>query len=138
MRKRGDLATSSAYWIGCALQAGVRLGVFTAIDNERLHLDEVAGKIESDSRGTEYLLNALAAMDLLIKDGSCYSNSQQAQELLSKNSKMYMGHIILHHHHILDGWAQLDLAVPLYRKDLMERMSSVRVSSWVCLTWPWV
>ena len=109
---RGDLlSTSSAYWKGCALQAGVRLGVFTALDDERLHLDEVVGKIEADPRGTEYLLNALAAMDLLIKDGAYYANSQQAQELLSKNSKMYMGHIILHHHHILDGWAQLDLAV---------------------------
>lgn len=25
------LATSSAYWRGCSLQAGVRLGVFTAL-----------------------------------------------------------------------------------------------------------
>ncbi|RKX64022.1 MAG: SAM-dependent methyltransferase [Tenericutes bacterium] len=109
---RGNLlSTSSAYWKGCALQAGVRLGVFTALHDQRLHLDEVAVKIEADQRGTEYLLNALAAMGLLVKDDTHYANSHEAQELLSKNSKMYMGHIILHHHHILDGWAQLDQAV---------------------------
>lgn len=109
---RGDLlAVSSAYWKGCTLQAGVRLGIFTALHDERLHVDEVAGKIDADPRGTEYLLDGLTAMGLLMKDNSHYANSQQAQELLSKNSKMYMGHIILHHHHILDGWAQLDMAV---------------------------
>ena len=108
----GDLlSTSSAYWKGCALQAGVRLGVFTALDGERLHLNEVAGKIDADSRGTEYLLNALAAMGLLVKDNNHYANSFEANELLSGNSQRYIGHIILHHHHILDGWAQLDQAV---------------------------
>ena len=108
----GDLlATSSAYWKGCALQAAVRLRVFSAIHDERLHLAEIAGRLDADERGVEYLLNALAAMGLLIKEDSVYSNSVTALELLSKQSKRYMGHIILHHHHILDGWAQLDQAV---------------------------
>ncbi len=108
----GDLlSTSSAYWKGCALQAGVRLGVFTVLHDERLSLGEVAEKINADPRGAEYLLNALAAMALLEKDGDHYSNTPQVQELLSERSARYMGHIILHHHHILDGWAQLDQAV---------------------------
>jgi SAM-dependent methyltransferase len=108
----GDLlSTSSAYWKGCALQAGVRLGVFTALHDERMNLDDVAGKIEADLRGAEYLLNGLAAMGLLVKDGTHYTNSPEALEFLSRGSKKYMGHIILHHHHILDGWAQLDQAV---------------------------
>lgn len=108
----GDLlSTSSAYWKGCALQAGVRLDIFSALDGGRLTLDEVSEKIDADSRGTEYLCNALAAMGLLTKDDNHYANSPEAMELLSRNSKKYLGHIILHHHHILDGWAQLDQAV---------------------------
>jgi ubiquinone/menaquinone biosynthesis C-methylase UbiE len=108
----GDLlSTSSAYWKGCALQAGVRLGIFTALDDEHLPLDGVIGKIKADRRGMEFLLNALAAMGLLVKDDSFYANTPEAAELLSLKSKNYMGHIILHHHHILDGWAQLDKAV---------------------------
>jgi precorrin-6B methylase 2 len=108
----GDLlSTSSAYWKGCALQAGVRLGVFSALHDQKLDLADVARAIEADQRGTEYLLNALSAMGLLVKDDAHYSNSAAALEFLSKGSQKYMGHIILHHHHILDGWAQLDQAV---------------------------
>ena len=105
------LATSSAYWRGCALQAGVRLGVFMAMHEGAAPLAEIAARIEADVRGTEYLLNALAAMGLLVKDGDCYANAPPARELLSRASERYLGHIILHHHHILDGWAQLDQAV---------------------------
>lgn len=105
------LAVSSAYWRGCALQAGVRLGLFTVIHDERRSLDDIARAIGADIRGTEYLLNALSAMGLLAKGGSYYTNSETALTFLSSKSEKYLGHIILHHHHILDGWAQLDQAV---------------------------
>jgi ubiquinone/menaquinone biosynthesis C-methylase UbiE len=59
----------------------------------------------------EYLLNALAAMGLLIKAKDSYRNSDSALVFLCRESPRYLGHIILHHHHILDGWAQLDVAV---------------------------
>lgn len=108
----GDLlATSSAYWKGCALQAGVRLGVFTVIHDAKKDLSDIAAEISADKRGAEYLLNALAAMGLLVKENSQYSNTPSALEFLSQKSQRYMGHIILHHHHILDSWAQLDQAV---------------------------
>jgi hypothetical protein len=105
------LSTSTAFWRGCSLQAAVRLGVFTIIDKGRLSLDEIAEKLNADIRGTELLANALAAMGLLVKDGNFYSNSEAALNFLSNTSARYIGHIILHHHHILDGWAQLHDAV---------------------------
>jgi precorrin-6B methylase 2 len=108
----GDLlSTSSAYWRGCSLQAGVRLGIFSVIHDRHMALAEVADQIGADRRGTEYLLNALSAMGLLIKKDELYCNTPAALNLLSKDSPAYIGHIILHHHHILDGWAQLDEAV---------------------------
>ncbi|NOR11562.1 MAG: SAM-dependent methyltransferase, partial [Desulfovibrionaceae bacterium] len=85
------LSTSTAYWKGCALQSAVRLGVFTTIDNDTLSLDEIADTMKADRRGTEFLLNALAAMSLLIKDGNCYSNSGAALEFLSSTSEKYIG-----------------------------------------------
>lgn len=105
------LRTSSGYWWGCSLQAAVRLGIFTVIDGESLAHSEIAEKIESDERGTEYLLNALTSMGLLHKENGSYSNSPAAFEFLSSNSPKYIGYIILHHHHVLDGWAQLHEAV---------------------------
>lgn len=108
----GDLlGTSSAYWRGCALQAAVRLEIFTAIADQHMSSDKVAGLIEADRRGTDYLLNALCAMGLLRKEEALYCNTQETRKLLCKDSATYMGHIILHHHQILDGWAQLDEVV---------------------------
>ena len=108
----GDmLGTSNAYWRGCALQAGVRLEIFSMINDQSINLDKISDLIGSDSRGTEHLLNALCAMGLLIKDEEVYSNTPETLKLLCKDSATYIGHIILHHHHILDGWAQLDEAV---------------------------
>ncbi|OKY74353.1 MAG: SAM-dependent methyltransferase [Desulfobulbaceae bacterium DB1] len=105
------LRTSTAYWQACALQAGVRLGIFTVINKESRSLSHIAAAIKADERGTEYLLNALAAMGLLKKEGDLYTNGSAAREYLSSHSPEYIGHIIQHHHHILDGWAQLHEAV---------------------------
>lgn len=108
----GDLlGTSTAYWRGCALQAGVRLDIFTGLSGGSVSLNDAARQINADERGTEYLLNALAAMGLLSKENGGYSNTKAAEEFLSKESPKYIGYIILHHHHILDGWAQLHDAV---------------------------
>ncbi|MBU1138307.1 MAG: SAM-dependent methyltransferase, partial [Proteobacteria bacterium] len=56
------LATSSAYWQGCTLQAGVRLQLFTALAGCSQTVDELAGKLGVDRRGLEHLCNALTAM----------------------------------------------------------------------------
>lgn len=102
---------SGGYWAGCTLQAAVRLRIFTGLAEGPRTVPELAGHLECEERPTELLLNALAAMGLLVKTGQSYSNSDEAQELLVVDSPRYMGHIILHHHHLLDGWAQLDTVV---------------------------
>jgi len=109
---RGDLlGVSSAYWRGCTLQAGVRLGIFTVLGDLALAGEEVAAAIGGDRRATGLLLDALAGMGLVEKQDGRYRNSKAAREMLIADAPGYMGHIILHHHHILDGWAQLDQAV---------------------------
>lgn len=105
------LSTSSAYWRGCALQAGVRLEIFSVLDIGQMNTSEVADKIQADKRGTEHLLDALSAMGLLVKDSGMYKNSVPSAEYLAKKSPHYIGHIILHHHHVLDGWIMLHEAV---------------------------
>jgi len=105
------LGVSSAYWKGCALQAAVRLDVFSCLHAGALTSDEVASLIYADNRATEMLLDSLTAMKLLEKEDFRYTNTDFAKTFLTAQSRQYMGHIILHHHHILDGWAQLDKAV---------------------------
>ena len=105
------LATSSAFWQGCTLQAGVRLELFTALEGSDKTVDELARQLALESRGLELLCNGLTAMGLLCRSESGYQNSVAADTFLSKKSARYKGHIILHHQNLLDAWAQLHTAV---------------------------
>lgn len=105
------LGVSTGYWRGCALQAAVRLKLFTVIGDTPSKAGDIAEHASTDTRATELLLDALSAMGLMRKNTGAYENSEFALTYLVETSPEYMGHIILHHHHILDGWAQLDKAV---------------------------
>ncbi|NNF46310.1 MAG: SAM-dependent methyltransferase [Desulfofustis sp.] len=105
------LSCSSAYWRGCALQSAVRLGVFTELAAGSCSAAELAEKIGSEARATGLLMDGLSAMGLLLKKDDTYQNCSGAERFLVDSSPHYMGHIILHHHHLVDGWAQLDHSV---------------------------
>ena len=105
------LELSGYYWKTCTLHAGVKLDVFTAIGKERLTAGDVAGKLGVDRRALTMLLNALAAMGLLSKTEEMYSNTPASFAFLSKDSPQYLGFMIMHHHHLVDSWSQLDEAV---------------------------
>jgi len=105
------LGVSGGYWRGCALQAAVRLKIFSALGSGRKDAKVIARGVGSDTRATGLLLDALAAMQLLVKKDNFYENTDFSGKYLVTGSLDYMGHIILHHHHILDAWAQLDAAV---------------------------
>ncbi|MBW2369653.1 MAG: SAM-dependent methyltransferase [Deltaproteobacteria bacterium] len=105
------MQTAGNYWHACTLHAGVKLDVFTLIGKDALAADIVAKKAGADTRGMEVLLNALSAMELLEKEDGRFSNTPASQQFLSQASEAYMGHIILHHHHMVDSWSHLDKVV---------------------------
>ena len=106
------LSVSNSYWQSCTVHAAVRLGLFTLLHDGGRTAAEVAAALDCRKRGVTHLLNGLAAMGLVVKkDGSLYCNTAFADTFLVKSSSNYKGHIILHHHHLVDGWAQLDQAV---------------------------
>ncbi|MDX9786596.1 MAG: methyltransferase [Desulfobacterales bacterium] len=105
------LETAGTYWQICTLHTGVKLNVFTVLDNTTLPAQDVAREISGDLRGIATLLDALCAMGLLHKSASGYANTQAAATWLSCKSPQYVGHIILHHHHLMEIWERLDEAV---------------------------
>ncbi len=105
------LEISGNYWQTCTLHAAVKLDIFTIIANRRLKSQDVAEVLDGNQRGVEMLLNALSAMELLEKNENTYSNTPLSLAFLVKNSSRYMGHIILHHYHLVDSWNRLDVAV---------------------------
>ena len=105
------LELSGGYWSTCALHAGVKLAVFTPLSAEPLAAPELAGRINCNPRGLAMLLDALSAMGLLDKRDATYVATPFAADFLSRTSPSYLGHIIMHHHHLMAGWANLDQAV---------------------------
>lgn len=105
------LEVSGSFWLTCALHAGVKLDIFTGIGDETLTASELANKLGTDEDGLARLLDALTAMALLSKADGLYRNTPTSRACLSKDSGQYIGHMIMHHHHLMDSWSRLDEAV---------------------------
>jgi hypothetical protein len=104
------LQLSGGYWQTCALHAGVKLDLFSCLEEGR-DLTEAAQVLACDQRGLAMLLTALTAMGLVRHNSGRYSNSAAASTYLCRQSPAYLGHIIKHHHHLMESWAHLDRAV---------------------------
>jgi hypothetical protein len=50
-------------------------------------------------------------MHLLLKNEDRFACPPSARRLLAKDSSSYVGHIIMHHHHLMESWARLDRSV---------------------------
>jgi 2-polyprenyl-3-methyl-5-hydroxy-6-metoxy-1,4-benzoquinol methylase len=72
------------------LQAGVQLGIFDQIAAGNTDAATIAVKAGADERGTRILLDALAALRLLEKDG-CYRLSPLADAFLVSSRPSYFG-----------------------------------------------
>ena len=104
------LSTSSGYWRSCVIHAAVRLGIFSRI-GKKSTLADLVKKTEADQRALGLLLNALVAFGLLRKENDHFLNTAFTQKYLVQDSPDYLGYIIMHHYHLVDGWQQLPHAV---------------------------
>lgn len=105
------IALSGAYWKTGALHAAVKLGVFSLIASQPQTAKVIAQKLGADQRALAILLNALSAMNLLIKTNDTYANTPESLAYLSQDSDRYIGYMIMHHHNLMPSWIQLDKAV---------------------------
>ncbi len=105
------LEVSSGYWQGSALQAAVRLDIFTQLSDATLSAESLAELLDCDRRALSMLLRALTAMGLLVKDRVGYRCVEPVRYWLDANSSQYLGNIIRHHHHLTGSWNQLEWAV---------------------------
>jgi hypothetical protein len=105
------LELSGYFWKTCTLHAAVKLDVFTAVGDQAFAAKELASKLNVANDGLERILNALTAMTLLSKIGNKFSNTPAGKNFLSKTGEQYLGHIIMHHHHLVESWTHLDQAI---------------------------
>lgn len=105
------LRTSGGYWASGAIHAGVVLGVFSALGARPASAAEVAAAVKGDERGVGVLLDALAALELVLKSQGRYAATAFSERWLREDSPEYLGHMIRHHHHLVESWARLHEAV---------------------------
>jgi hypothetical protein len=105
------LQLSGGYWSTCALHAAVKIGLFSPLSGRAYSAVELAALLGADVRALGMLLNALAAMGLLEKTGDIYNATPSSKEYLDRSSPGYLGHIMMHHHHLMAGWSCLDEAI---------------------------
>ena len=108
---REILALSGSFWGSAALQAGVRLDIFTALDEGPADLRELAARLSCDARALDMLVTALAAFGFLVRQDHTVRATVPALRCLSRNSSDYLGFLILHHQALMPAWAELTRCV---------------------------
>jgi len=88
------------------LLTAIELDVFTAV-GAGASAAEVAGRIGTDPRATESLLNALVALEVLTKREDAFANTPAAARFLASGSKDDSRAALMHTAHLWTRWSTL-------------------------------
>ncbi len=104
--------TAYAFQKSRILLTGHELGIFSAVGNRSESSQHVARTLGTDWRATDRLMNALAAMGLLVKEEDAFRNSPSALRYLVPSSPDFLSGL-MHTVHLWDSWGTLTKAVQL-------------------------
>ncbi len=93
------------------IQVAVSMKVFDALKDRSLNASSLASSLRADPRGTELLLNALAAIGLLEKESDRFSLNRVSCDYLVTSSPKYYGAMILFDSALWSSWGSLEKAV---------------------------
>jgi predicted O-methyltransferase YrrM len=96
-----------SYQPACVIFAAADLDVFTLLSAKATTAKTLAAKMRTNAGATACLLNALAAMKLLGKQGDEYRVPAAVAELLTENGKRSVLPMVLHQANCLRRWVQL-------------------------------
>lgn len=98
------------FWSSRIIISANNLGIFDQLVEPKA-APEVAAAIKADPRATEVLLDALAALKLVKKQGGRYSNAPLSARFLVSGTPHYQGDILKHADNLWQSWSQLDTVV---------------------------
>ncbi|MHC4598154.1 MAG: methyltransferase [Planctomycetota bacterium] len=102
------------------LMAANELDLFPALAEGPLDAEETARKLGAPVRGVRILLDALASMELIEKDGERYRNAPDVEPFLLPGERFYFGDMLRHNAALYERFGRLAEAVrsgePLPRK----------------------
>jgi len=100
-----DLARS--FMVSRIFLTGAELDLFTLLASATLSAEEIAGRTKGELRALTILLDALVALDLLVKEEGKYFCPAPIASLLSKNSPDSVLPMVLHMAHLWQRWSDL-------------------------------
>lgn len=118
------LDVARLFQTGCVLAAGVALDVFTCLHEKPATARALASRLDTDLRATAILLDALAALGFLLKQGDRYSVPEDLARLLSEHSAENVLPMARHQANCLRRWAELPTVVRTGKRP--EPVASVR------------
>ncbi len=98
---------SSSYWFSAVLFASVELGIFTRLYPGGRKVDGLSEELGIPPRGLQRLLDALCALNLVVRDGDSYYNSKTSSEFLVQGRPLYQGDAVLWRRELLESWLGL-------------------------------
>ncbi|MGE5855033.1 MAG: methyltransferase [Syntrophaceae bacterium] len=93
------------------LLSAAEMNLFTLLEEEPSSAENLAGRLHADPRGMTILLDALAAMGLLVKEAGTYRTAPAAAPFLSDQSPRSVLPMILHAAHLWEMWSGLTAIV---------------------------
>jgi len=98
---------TGAYQGACVVFAAAELDIFSILDETSMTAQALAAKLVADERATTILLDALAAMGLLVKEDAKYSLACGVAELLTEGGDGNVLGMVRHRANCLRRWVQL-------------------------------
>jgi len=105
------LDVARSFQTTCVLAAGAALDVFTSLDEKPATARTLASGLGTDLRATTILLDALAALGFLVKQGDRYSVPEDLARLLCERSPENVLPMVRHQANCLRRWAELPATV---------------------------
>ncbi len=96
-----------AFQISRLVLTAVELDVFSAVGGDGVDARTVVERLGTDPRATAMLLNALAAIGLLIKDGDSFRCAPLAARALGADSTCFLRPMLEHMAHLWRSWSHL-------------------------------
>jgi O-methyltransferase domain/Dimerisation domain len=93
------------------IQTAVDLAIFDALEASALRSDALAHRLKLEPKAAELLLNALAALDLLHKQGEQFSLAEAARKHLLRSSPFSVGGMIRFEGSVWNCWEKLPQAI---------------------------
>ena len=99
---------ASAFYESCILFAASDLGIFAKLSElGKADSDTIAKKCGLDGRAIRLLVDACAALGLLLKDGDYYSNAPETAAFLVRGSPTDLSRAICYNRDVYRAWGRL-------------------------------